>query len=66
MAPRLTITHRQLVALERAIRSMNLVGGRISVTGESDLLSLDEMQDLQQRLAGAVREEPDVTVKIDW
>jgi hypothetical protein len=64
--PKLSLTRRQLVALERAIRAMNLAGGRISVSGESDLLTTEEMLDLRERLANAVETEPDVEIRIDF
>lgn len=66
MGRRLSLTRRQVVALERVVASMNLVGGRISVSGEQDLLTTDEMGDLRDRLAGAIAEEPDVEIKIDF
>jgi hypothetical protein len=64
--PRLAITARQLRALHRVVYSLRLGGAHISVTGANDLLSDKEMTDLENRLAEAVREEPDVEVRIDW
>ena len=67
MAPkRLWVTQRQVIALHRAIQAMTLVGGQISVTGPSDLLSTEEMNDLVSRLRNAVEQVGEVEIKFDF
>jgi hypothetical protein len=47
-------TTRQLIAMLRVVRSMNLVQAQISVEGEKDLLSRDEMLQLELELMRVV------------
>lgn len=49
------MTYRQCLALYRVAQSMNLVGARISTT-KDDLLTADEMTDLQKRLDTALED----------
>jgi hypothetical protein len=49
------MTYRQCLALYRVAQSMNLVGARISTT-KDDLLTADEMADLQARLDAALED----------
>lgn len=55
------ITARQLLALQRVVRSMNLVGARISVTPD-DVLTESEMTNLEYRLRAP--EAPEVEIEV--
>jgi hypothetical protein len=64
MRSKLSLTVRQITALYRVAHSMNNVGGRISVANDN-MLTVEEMRDLEARLRAGVPDESRIEVVVE-